>query len=51
MKKPVVLIILLLFLTSLDAQKLIPSDTSILKQKEDSLKSLAKSLIVDSLTA
>jgi len=38
-------------LTSLDAQKLTASDTRILKQKEDSLKFLAKSLIVDSLTA
>ena len=51
MKKPLVLIIFLFVLTSLDAQKLTASDTRILKQKEDSLKFLAKSLIVDSLTA
>jgi len=50
-KKPLVLIIFLFVLTSLDAQKLTASDTRILKQKEDSLKFLAKSLIVDSLTA
>jgi len=50
-KKPLVLIILLFVLTSLDAQKPTASDIRILKQKEDSLKFLAKSLIVDSLTA
>ena len=51
MKKPVVLILFLFFLTSLNAQKLTASDLRILKQKEDSLKFLAKSLIIDSLTA
>ena len=51
MKKPVVLIFFLFVLTSLNAQKLTLSDTRILKQKEDSLKHLAKSLIVDTLTA
>jgi len=50
-KKPVVLILFLFFLTSLNAQKLTASDLRILKQKEDSLKFLAKSLIIDSLTA
>lgn len=51
MKKPVFLIFFFFALTSLEAQKLNPSDTKILKQKEDSLKNLSKSLIVDSLTA
>ena len=51
MKKPVILIIFLFVLASVDAQKLTASDSRILKQKEDSLKFLAKSLIVDSLTA
>lgn len=51
MKKPLVLIFFLFILTSLNAQKLTASDLRILKQKEDSLKFLAKSLIIDSLTA
>ena len=51
MKRPLVLIIFLFVITSVDAQKPTASDTRILKQKEDSLKFLAKSLIVDSLTA
>ena len=51
MKKPLVLITFLLILISVDAQKITGPDTRILKQKEDSLKFLAKSLIIDSLTA
>jgi len=49
-KKPLVFILFLFFLTSLGAQKLTVSETKVLKQKEDSLRFLAKSLIVDTLT-
>jgi hypothetical protein len=51
-KKPFLL--LLLFISTscvLQAQKLSPSELKTLRQKEDSLKHLAKNLIVDSLTA
>jgi hypothetical protein len=51
-KKPLFLIIAVLFFTAAaTAQKIASSDLKILRQKEDSLKKLAKDLIVDSLTA
>jgi hypothetical protein len=50
-KKPFIFIFLLLALNALHAQKLTPSNLKLLAQKEDSLKHLAKNLIVDSLTA
>jgi hypothetical protein len=51
--KKIVLIILSFFLFNslISAQKITPSEIRILRKKEDSLKSLAKNLIVDSLTA
>ena len=52
MKKPFIFILSFIVTAStLHAQKPQPSDLKILKQKEDSLKNLAKNLIVDSLTA
>ncbi|HVG42602.1 MAG TPA: hypothetical protein VM888_13400 [Chitinophagaceae bacterium] len=51
MKKPLPYLILFLFLaTFASAQKITPADLKVLKQKEDTLKRLAKNLIVDSLT-
>ena len=52
MKKPLLSILIVFFVCSVvHAQKISSTDLRILKQKEDSLKQLAKSLIVDSLTA
>ena len=51
MKKPILFIVLLFIVNSLQAQKPTSSEIKILAKKEDSLKSLAKNLIVDSLTA
>ncbi len=52
MKKPFVpLLVLLLCAIGLHAQKPSASETRLLIQKEDSLKKLAKNLIIDSLTA
>ena len=52
MKKPFILILSFIVTAgALHAQKLQPLDLRVLKQKEDSLKNLAKNLIVDSLTA
>lgn len=53
MKKPFYLLIsIVLFTVSVQAQKMIPStDLKALKAREDTLKVLAKNLIVDSLTA
>lgn len=52
MKKPLLPILILFFaVSSLQAQKINSVDQKILVQKEDSLKRLAKNLIVDSLTA
>ena len=52
MKKPFIVILSFIVTAgALHAQKPQPSDLKILKQKEDSLKNLAKNLIVDSLTA
>ena len=53
MKKPLFYLLgfSLLFATALQAQKIAATDLKILRQKEDSLKRLAKELIVDSLTA
>lgn len=52
MKKPLLPILILFFtVSSLQAQKINSADQKILIQKEDSLKRLAKNLIVDSLTA
>ena len=45
------IVITLFFSTSMDAQRIAPSDLKSLKKKEDSLKNLSKSLIIDSLTA
>lgn len=45
------IVILLCVLSWAEAQKITPSDLRILKSKEDTLKHLAKNLIVDSLTA
>ncbi len=45
------ILITLFFSTSMDAQRIAPSDLKSLKKKEDSLKNLSKSLIIDSLTA
>jgi len=51
-KKPLLFISFLFFgIAILQAQKIASSDLKLLKQKEDSLKHLAKNLIVDSLTA
>jgi hypothetical protein len=50
--KPLILILTLFFsINALHAQKITASDLKLLRGKEDSLKHLAKSLIVDSLTA
>jgi hypothetical protein len=49
-KKPFTFIFFFFLFNSLHAQKISVSDGKILKQKEDSLKRLAKNLIVDSLT-
>jgi hypothetical protein len=49
-KKPFIFIFFFFLFNSLHAQKISVSDSKILKQKEDSLKRLAKNLIVDSLT-
>jgi len=52
LKKPFLCIFCLLLITSIaQAQKIAPAEVRLLKQKEDSLKKLAKNLIVDSLTA
>ena len=52
MKKPFIFILSFIVTAgALHAQKPQPSGLKILKQKEDSLKNLAKNLIVDSLTA
>lgn len=52
MKKTVLIIILFYSFTSLvSAQKITSADLRLLTKKEDSLKALAKNLIVDSLTA
>lgn len=52
MKKPFLPIVILCFAAcTLQAQKITPIDQKNLVQKEDSLKKLAKNLIVDSLTA
>ncbi|MBD0333518.1 MAG: hypothetical protein ICV66_12780 [Chitinophagaceae bacterium] len=52
MKKPLILIVtLLIFSSAATAQKITASDLKLLRKKEDSLKALAKNLIVDSLTA
>lgn len=51
-KKPLLYILCFIVGASIsNAQKIAPSDLRMLKQKEDSLKHLSKSLIVDSLTA
>jgi hypothetical protein len=51
-KKNILIILLLFLLSSIaSAQKITPSDLKLLTKKEDSLKALAKNLIVDSLTA
>jgi hypothetical protein len=49
-KKPFIFIFFFFLFNSLHAQKISVSDSKVLKQKEDSLKYLAKNLIVDSLT-
>jgi hypothetical protein len=49
-KKPFIFIFFFFLFNSLHAQKISVSDSKVLKQKEDSLKRLAKNLIVDSLT-
>jgi hypothetical protein len=49
-KKPFIFIFFFFLFNSLHAQKISISDSKVLKQKEDSLKRLAKNLIVDSLT-
>jgi hypothetical protein len=41
----------LFFFTSIEAQKIAPGDIKALRKKEDSLKNLSKSLVIDSLTA
>lgn len=52
LKKPFLYIFsLVLIASAAQAQKIAPADLKLLKQKEDSLKRLAKNLIVDSLTA
>lgn len=52
MKKRLLNLVALLFVfTWADAQKISSSDLKVLRSKEDSLKILAKNLIVDSLTA
>lgn len=53
MKKPFIYIVTLCLLygSVLKAQKIAPAGVKLLRQKEDSLKVLAKDLIVDSLTA
>ncbi len=51
MKKSFIFLLLLItFLHDAEAQRIVLSDLKILRQKEDSLKILAKNLIVDSLT-
>ena len=50
MKKPFIFIVFFFLFNSLHAQKISVSDTKVLKQKEDSLKRLAKNLKLDSLT-
>lgn len=45
------ILITLFFSTSIEAQRIAAGDFKTLKKKEDSLKNLSKSLIVDSLTA
>ena len=51
-KKPLLYsIYFFIILQVANAQKISPSDLKVLKQKEDTLKNLSKSLIVDSLTA
>jgi hypothetical protein len=50
-KKPFLLILsLFLVASTIEAQKITHADLKVLRQKEDSLKKLAKKLIVDSLT-
>lgn len=52
MKKPFLYIFFFFIIAgSVQAQKIAPADLKILQRKEDSLKALAKSLIIDSLTA
>ena len=52
MKKPLIYILsFFLFISGVQAQKISAANLKVLQQKEDSLKNLAKSLIVDSLTA
>ncbi|MCU7549052.1 hypothetical protein OCK74_07985 [Chitinophagaceae bacterium LB-8] len=52
MKKTVLFILVIFVFNSIvTAQKITPSDLKLLTKKEDSLKALAKNLIVDSLTA
>lgn len=51
MKKPLFFISIIFVCTALQAQKISSGDLKTLTQKEDSLKRLAKNLIVDSLTA
>ena len=45
------LLVFFVFATAANSQKLSPAETRILKQKEDTLRKLAKNLIVDSLTS
>jgi hypothetical protein len=52
LKKPLFFIILIFCISSaIQAQKISPADLKLLRSKEDSLKLLAKNVIVDSLTA
>jgi hypothetical protein len=50
-KKFLLILTVLTCFTASQAQKISPADLKILKKKEDTLKTLAKNLIVDSLTA
>ncbi len=50
MKRTLLILLVILGFSALQAQKITPGDLKILRKKEDTLKTLVKNLIVDSLT-